>query len=93
MADIVTAIAAILAAIFGGVFWHKKQITKAKQSVITSEEKRAQIVRANVKKITNKIDKKTEAKIRKVTAQHKPPASPTGADANALHKDATGGEW
>lgn len=93
MADIVTAIAAVLAAIFGGVFWHKKQITKAKQSVIKSEEKRAQIVRANVKKTTDKIDKKTEARIRKVTAQHKPPARPTGADANELHKDATAGEW
>ncbi|MBH05170.1 MAG: hypothetical protein CMJ20_02495 [Phycisphaeraceae bacterium] len=93
MADFVTAIAAVLAAIFGGVFWHKKQITKAKQSVIKGEEKRAQIVRANVKKATDKIDKKTEAKIRKVTAEHTPPENPTGADANELHKDATEGEW
>jgi|15BtaG_2_1085339.scaffolds.fasta_scaffold00728_6 uncharacterized protein (UPF0333 family) len=93
MADIVTAIAAVFAAIFGGVFWHKKQITKAKQSAIAGEAKRAKIVRVGVKKATDKIDKKTEAKIRKVTAQHTPPENPTGADANELHKDATGGEW
>jgi len=61
--------------------------------VIDQETSRARIVRVNVKKATDKIDKKTEAKIRKVTAEHKPPENPTGADANELHKDATGGEW
>ena len=93
MAEIITAIAAILAAIFGGAVWHKKQIAHAKQSVIDGEEKRAQIVRANVTKVTAKIDKKTEATIRKITAEHKPPENPTGADANELNKDATGGKW
>ena len=93
MAEIITAIAAILAAIFGGAVWHKKQIAQAKQSVIDQETSRGRIVRANVTKVTAKIDKKTESKIRKITAEHKPPEAPTGADANELNKDATGGKW
>lgn len=93
MAEIITAIAAILAAIFGGAVWHKKQIAKAKQSVIDQETSRGRIVRVIVKKATDKIDKKTEAKIRKITAEHKPPEKPTGADANELNKDATDGKW
>ena len=93
MADLLTAIAAILAAIFGGVFWHKKQLSAARREVTDEHENRARIVRVGVQKATDKIDKKTESKIRKITADHKPPENPTGADANELHKDATAGEW
>ena len=93
MSEVLAALGAILAAVFGGLFWHKKQLGEAKRKAAKELGNRAAIVRVKVKAAADKIDAKTESKIRKITAENEPPKKPTGAAATALKNDATGGEW
>ena len=89
MNDFFAALAAIVAAIFGGFAWHKQKIRAARKDAARDLETRGAIVKIKLDAIDKTIDRKTENKIRKIQAQ--PPPQKTTDAANELR--ATRDKW
>ena len=89
MSDFLTALAAILGAIFGGFVWHKNKIKAAKNEVTKNLQTRGAIVKVKLDAIDQKIEAKTKQKIKTITA--KPLPKKTTNAANELR--ATRNEW
>jgi hypothetical protein len=98
MADLFATLAAVLAAIFGGILWHRRGIDDGRRDgyreAVVDLEQRSAVVRAAMSRKDKSIDEKTAAKIKTITAAAEGDGSqPTTDDANELNKDATGGPW
>ena len=90
MTDFLTALAAIVAALFGGAAWHRRKLSAARKDAARDLETRGAIVKVKLDAIDKTIDRKTEDKIRKVRADTAITGDTTAA-ANNLH--ATRNEW
>ena len=95
MIEILGTIGAFLAAIFGGVFWHRKQVANARKAEAADLKQKAAIVRVKLDAAEKAIDQKTEQKIKNIRGKSKvwSNTAPTTDAANELRDATKGEEW
>ena len=95
MIEVLGTIGAFLAAIFGGVFWHRKQVANARKVEAADLKQKAAIVRVKLNAADKAIDKKTQQKIKNIRGKSKVwsnKAATTDA-ANELRDATRGDKW